>query len=330
MLNLVHLQTLQAVLETGSFSAAGKRLGYTTSAVSQQIAALERSLGVQLFERGPRNLWPTHAAKQISQVAGVVLARLEEFEAEVKIAARIDRGRLRMSAFPSAGARVLPRVLAQLMRQYPEAEFSLQEESTPVAVAEAVDTARSDLGLVYEHDAVLEQWPEDLTIHPILDESIVVLTGAARRKPLPAHVELSSLRDELWVANRPNTAGRAAFEHWCAQVGFRPKVRFETNNYDVIRGVVRENLGIAFIPALALGVDKTITMHRLVDVHPRRRVFAVNRAPDPNPLLAKALELIGEAANEFIEWTATGFVTDTAHTPLASRSHVSSPKVKQS
>lgn len=329
MLNLVHLQTLQAVLESGSFSAAGKRLGYTTSAISQQISTLERSLGVQLFERGPRNLWPTYAAKQIGSVAGVILARLEEFEAEVQIAARVDRGRLRVSSFPSAGARVLPRVLAQLVRQYPKAEFSLHEENKPLAVAEAVDTARADLGLVYEHDTVPEQWPEGLSVRPILDEEIVVLTGATRRKPLAARVDLESLADELWVVNRPDTAGRLSFEHWCAQVGFRPKVRFETNNFDVIRGVVRENLGIAFIPALSLGVDKTITMHRLDDVTPRRRVYAVHRGPDPNPLLAKAIGLISEAADEFIRWTTTGFVTDTEHTPLASRTTSRGAKAKK-
>lgn len=325
MLNLVHLQTLQAVLETGSFSAAGKRLGYTTSAISQQISTLERGLGVPLFERGPRNLWPTHAAKRIGGVAGVILARLEEFESEVQTAARADRGRLRVSSFPSAGARLLPRVLTQLVCRYPEAEFSLHEETKPLAVAEAVDTARADLGLVYEHDTVPEQWPEDLSVHSILDEEIVVLTGATRRKPLAARVELESLADELWVANRTGAAGRASFEHWCAQVGFRPKVRFETNNFDVIRGVVRENLGIAFIPALSLGVDKTITMHRLEDVAPRRRVYAVHRRSDPNPLLAKAIGLINEAADEFIRWTTTGFVTDTEHTPLARSRTIQAP-----
>ncbi|MFF3490496.1 LysR family transcriptional regulator [Streptomyces sp. NPDC002795] len=75
MLNLVHLQTFQAVLETGSLSAAGKRLGYTTSAVSQQVAALERGLGVRLFERGPRSLRPTHAAERVGLVAGSLLIR---------------------------------------------------------------------------------------------------------------------------------------------------------------------------------------------------------------------------------------------------------------
>lgn len=319
MLNLVHLQTLQAVLDTGSFSAAGKRLGYTTSAVSQQVAALERSIGAQLFERGPRNLSPTYAATRVGEVAAVVLARLDEFDAEVRIAASVDRGRLRMSTFTSAGARVVPRVLSQLMQRYPEAEFSLHEESTPVAIAESVDSARTDLGVVYEHDTGPEQWPEDLTVQPLLDESVVVLASASRRNPLPPRVELASLADELWVANRPDTGGRVAFEHWCAQVGFRPTVRFETNNIDVIRGAVRENLGVAFVPALALGVDRTITMHRLADVHPRRRVYAVHRGPDPNPLLPAALTLLGAAADEFIEWTKTGFTTDTEHTPLATR-----------
>ena len=319
MLNVIHLQTLKAVLKTGSLSAAGKELGYTTSAVSQQVAALERSLGVQLFERGPRNLWPTAAAHQVGEVAGGVLDRLAEFEAEMRGVARGDRGRLRIAQFPSAGSRLVPPALGRLASRVPDAEFTVQDEGQPTAVTESVRAMRADLGLVFEYDAVPQTWPDDLIVHPVLDEEIVVLSGAQRHDPLPPTVDLASLSDQIWVANRADSAGRTNLEHWCALSGFHPLVRFETYDFDTIRGIVREDLGIAFVPALALGHDPTITMHRIEGRTPRRKIRAIHRTADPNPLLAEALSAIAEASEEFVNWTSRGFETDTVHRPLASR-----------
>lgn len=319
MLNFVHLHTLQAVLETGSLSGAGKKLGYTTSAVSQQIAALERSLGVQLFERGPRNLWPTASAHRAGEVAAGILDQLAEFEAQMRGVTRGERGQLRLAPFPTAGSRLVPLALAKLVQRFPDAEFSVQDEIRSVAVIEAVRTMRADLGLVFEYDAVPETWPDDLAVHPVLDEEVVVLSGAARPDPLPPMVDLASLSGETWVAHRSDAPGRVNFEYWCAQSGFHPRIRFETNDYDTIRGTVREDLGIAMVPALALGNDQTITMHRLEGASPRRRIRAVHRAADPNPLLPEALQAVAEAAGQFIEWTGGGFGTDTLHRPLASR-----------
>ncbi|MBB5158617.1 LysR family transcriptional regulator [Saccharopolyspora phatthalungensis] len=321
MLNFIHLQTLQAVLATGSLSAAGKKLGYTTSAVSQQIAALERSLGVKLFERGPRNLWPTAAAQQVSEVAAAILARLDEFETEMRGAARGDRGRLRLGSFPTVGAQLLPKALARLLDQYPHAEFTVHDEGQSAAVVDAVRAMRADLGLVFEYDAVPATWPDDLTVHPVLDEEMVVLAGANRGDPLPETVDLASLSDEIWAANRPDSTGRSNLEHWCALSGFAPEVRFETNDYDVIRGIVRESLGIALVPALALGVDHTITMHRISGNKPRRKVRAIHRSADPNPLLPHALAAIAAATDAFIAFTTSGFSTDTVHAPLATRTY---------
>ncbi|MGI8310990.1 LysR family transcriptional regulator [Saccharopolyspora hattusasensis] len=319
MLNFIHLQTLQAVLETGSLSAAGKKLGYTTSAVSQQISALERSLGVQLFERGPRNLWPTAAAQQVNEIASGILARLDEFEEEMRGAARGDRGRLRLASFPSIGSRLLPRALSPLVARFPDAEFTVHDETRSSAIAETIRSMRADLGLVFEYDAVPEAWPDDLAVHPILDEQIVVLAGVNGSRSLAPTVDLASLSDKIWVANRPDSTGRANLEYWCSQAGFAPHVRFETNDFDVIRGIVRENLAIAFVPALALGVDPTITMHRISGRRPRRKIRAVHRSADQNPLLVETIAAINEAADHFITWTKSGFGTDTVHEALAAR-----------
>ena len=317
MLNFMHLESLIAVIETGSFSGAGKKLGYTTSAVSQQIAALERNLGVQLFERGPRNLWPTVTAQHVSEAAGGVLTHIAELEARVRAAALSDRGQLRIASFPSIGSRVLPRALAELIRSFPDADFPVSEKEHRDSIVEAVSSMRADLGLVFAYSALPISWPENLTVIPLLEEEIVVIADAHRQPGLPALCELSSLSDEVWAAHHPGSPGRANLDHWCSALDFTPNVMFETDNHAAIRGLVRENLALGMIPALALGVDRDITMHRLVDASPRRRVYLIHRESDQNPLLHEAQRTLAASADHFVHWTREGFETYEVEQPLA-------------
>ncbi|MCT9078741.1 LysR family transcriptional regulator [Streptomyces fulvoviolaceus] len=314
----MHLQTLQAVLRTGSLSGAAKELGYTTSAVSQQIAALERALGVQLFERGPRNLWPTPAAVQMGRHAAVVLSRLEEAEEELRAFAEGKQGRLRVAAFATVSAQLLPKALGRLVARFPQAELSFQDDGgDPAAVARAVCEGRADLGLVYEYDLVPQAWPDELRLCRVLQEELVVLCGQKQLTEDPVHTDLRELSGAIWVANREDTAGHHNLLRLCAQAGFQPEVRFTSDDFDVIRGIVRENLGVALVPALSLGIDRTITMRRLRSRGPRRTVLAVHRATDPNPLIPAAVEAIRAAAAEFVVWTTGAFGVQ-VDSPLAS------------
>lgn len=307
MLNMVHLQTLQAVLETGSLSGAAKELGYTTSAVSQQIAALERTLGIRLFERGPRNLWPTPAAVQMGRHAAAILSRLGEAEEDIRAYVVGQRGRLRVAAFATVGAQVLPKALARLVTLFPEAELTLQDDGGPPEVAQAVCEGRADLGLVFEYDLVPESWPGELRTCPILEEELVVICGRPQQTSDQVTVDLSELSDAIWVANRDDSPGYENLMRLCAQSGFKPRIRFTTNDFDVVRGIVRENLGVALIPALALGIDREITMRRMRSSGPRRKVLAAYRASDPNPLVPAAIDAVRAAAEEFVQWTTRAF-----------------------
>jgi DNA-binding transcriptional LysR family regulator len=307
MLNMVHLQTLQAVLRTGSLSGAAKELGYTTSAVSQQIAALERTLGVRLFERGPRNLWPTTAAVQMGAHAAAILSRLSEAEEDIRGFADGHRGRLRVAGFATVGAQLLPRALARLVGRFPDAELTLQDDGGPQEVAQAVCDGRADLGLVFEYDLVPQSWPGELRVCPVLDEELVVICGSGRLAHEQFHIDLPELSGEIWVANREDSPGHENLLRLCAQAGFKPEIRFTSNDFDVIRGIVRENLGVALVPALALGVDRTIALRRLRSHGPRRKVLVLSRATDLNPLVFSAIEAIEEAAEEFVHWTTGAF-----------------------
>lgn len=317
MINPVHLQTLQSVLETGSLSGAAKELGYTTSAVSQQIAALERSVGVRLFERGPRSLWPTTAALQMGSHATEILCRISEVEESMRAFSEGRRGRLRVGAFPTVGAQLLPSALARLVERFSDAELIVHEDGEPLELAESVRDAKTDLALVCEYGMVPRKWPSELRMHPILDEEMVIIAGPRRDGDSDSRIDLREFANDIWISNRPGGASYDNLLRVCAQAGFRPDVRFSSDDFDVVRGIVRVGLGVALVPSLALGVDRSIGLHRLSEDGPRRRVLALSRSTDPNPLLPVMVEAIRAAAAEFARWTSDAFATRLPD-PLAS------------
>src|SRR3954470_15700158 len=114
MLKPEHLRTLREVIQRGSFAAAANRLGYTASAVSQQMAALERETGVRLFHRSARKVLPTSAAEVMARHAAIVLADMDRLVAAVRQAHRNTEQEVRLGVFPSFGLNVLPGLLREL------------------------------------------------------------------------------------------------------------------------------------------------------------------------------------------------------------------------
>ncbi|MEA2367528.1 MAG: hypothetical protein QOH38_246, partial [Thermoleophilaceae bacterium] len=127
MLDVKRMKVLREVAAESSFSAAAQKLGYTQSAVSQQIAALEREAGTMLIERNPRGIRLTDAGEALVRHADKILARLAEAEAELEAIAGLRGGRLRLGSFPTAGATLMPRAIAEFSKRHPAVELSLAE-----------------------------------------------------------------------------------------------------------------------------------------------------------------------------------------------------------
>jgi DNA-binding transcriptional LysR family regulator len=217
------------------------------------------------------------------------------------------QGSLRFAAFATIGAQLLPKALTRLVVQFPEVDVRLHDYGGAAEVAHAVSERRADLGLVFEYDLVPEKWPSDLQVHPVMDEEIVLIAGTKLAAATPDPVQLGDLAEATWVANREASASYQNMLRMCAQSGFSPRTRFTSDDFDVIRGLVRENLGIALAPALALGTDRSIALRRLAGTGPRRRVHAVHRTTDKNPLLPVAVEVVRQAAADFATWTTDAF-----------------------
>src|SRR5919204_1677404 len=158
MLDVRRMRVLREVAQRGSFSAAADALAYTQSAVSQQIAALEREAGARLVERNARGVRLTDAGRALVAHADAILARLADAEAELEAIAGLRGGRLRLASFPSAGATLMPEAIARFSKRHPAVELSLAEaepdESLPRLKAGELDLILIDDSPLTEDDDV--------------------------------------------------------------------------------------------------------------------------------------------------------------------------------
>src|SRR5918911_937472 len=134
MLDVRRLRVLREVAARGSFSAAADALHFTQSAVSQQIAALEREAGMPLVERNARGVRLTHAGEVLIGHTDVILARLADAEAELEALAGLRGGRVRMASFPSAGATIMPEAIARFRARHPAVELTLEPADPELAL----------------------------------------------------------------------------------------------------------------------------------------------------------------------------------------------------
>ncbi|TWP43496.1 LysR family transcriptional regulator [Lentzea tibetensis] len=293
MLNPVHLRTLVEVVRTGSFAEAARRLGYTSSAVSQQISAFERAVGVTLFEREAHSIRPASAALLIADRGGELLAALDGFEHEIRAMVQGLRGRLRLGTFPTASARVVPHAVARLSADLPDAEIRL-DEAEPDDVLPLVLAGDIDIALVYSYDLVPVTWPDELTVLPLLDETLLVLVPAGH-PAAKVSVRLEDLRGERWIASRDGTSGATCLVRLCAAHGFAPRIAFRSNDYDVVQSLVSAGVGVALVPALGYKRSQAVHAMPLRQKPLRRHVLAVHRTANTNPLLRDALMALRSA-----------------------------------
>lgn len=299
MLNPVHLHTLATVLRRGSFAAAAQDLGYTPSAVSQQVSALERETSLVLFERAARSVRPTPAAELLAQRSATVLALLDGLQHDVGRLAGGRLGRLRVGSFPTASLHLVPPVLARLALRLPDVGVVL-DEGEPHELVPLVADRRIDLALVYEYDLVPRSSPPGLVRRTLLVEDLALLLP--ERRPWPTGpLTLGDLRDEVWIATAEGTSGAENLHRACALEGFVPRIDYRSNDYHVVRRLVAAGLGIALVPALGHQPGPGVVTGTVRGLVARRRVLAVHARSVTNPCLDEALSACRRAAARLVD-----------------------------
>ncbi|MFI8949257.1 LysR family transcriptional regulator [Streptomyces sp. NPDC053750] len=253
MIEARHLRVLRAVASTGSFSAAGRELGCTQPAVSQQMKALEASVGTPLLVRTGREMRLTQAGEALVRHAAGILAGLTAAEEEVAAIAGLRAGRVRLVSFPSGSSTLVPTALAALRAAHPGTRVFLEEAEPPKSV-ELLREGDCDVALAfrYEGAAGAEEW-DDLVVRPLLTDRLVALVPErhrlARTEPTGS-VAIGELAREPWIAGCPRCRGQLV--EVCETAGFTPRIDFATDDYPAVVGLVGAGLGVAVLPQLAV------------------------------------------------------------------------------
>ena len=285
---------LREVAERGSIAAAAQALAFTPSAVSQQIATLEREAGVALVERGPRSIRLTAAGRALVEHTDGILASLEAAEAEIQAIAGVRGGMLRLASFPTAYATLMPAAITEFRARHPGVELTLTE-ADPRASLARVKSGELDLALLYEYDYV--PLPEDDAVEKIAltDDAIRVLVPlghpAAKRRAVP----LDSLREEQWITSTARSSCHEFVARSCRASGFEPDIGFESDDHGVWQGLVAAGVGVALAPNLALENLHPGVAARPVALHPlKRRIYVGFRAGGRSPAIEAMLDVLRE------------------------------------
>lgn len=294
MVNITQLCALCEVVREGSFAAAGRRLGYTASAVSQQIAGLERAAGVTLFEREAHAIRATTAARYLAAQGRELLMRLDEFDAQLSRLADGAHGRLRLGSFPTANSKIIPRVLASVITAYPDADVELDEGNTRHLLAGVVE-GHIDIAVVHVYALVPENWPSGLTGVELMTEDLLLVMPASHPRAGAEDFRLEDLQHDRWISSQDETASARCLRRICAAHGFIPAVAFRSDDYDVVQGLVRGGAGVAIVPEMGYTPQDGVHSMRLRQWTPGRRILALHRSTNSNPLLPKGIEALRDA-----------------------------------
>lgn len=298
MLDLRRLRVLRAVVRTGSVRAASAQLGYTPSAVSQHVTALERETGTVLLERAGRGVRPTDAARLLADVADDVLDRLADAEAALASLRAGRTGRLHLTSFPSAGAALVPPAVVAFRQRFPDVELVLGVAEPDEAIP-ALRQGDVDVAVVVEPYVEGQSSSDDLVLVHLLDDAYSVLLPASHPMAGQDDVDLAELAGEPWVgtASAPGHCERAALDA-CRAAGFTPTYAVQADEYPTTTGFVAAGLGVAFVPGLALGfVQDRVVVKRVRGVQPVRHVYAAVRAARAGePVVRGTIEALEQAA----------------------------------
>jgi DNA-binding transcriptional LysR family regulator len=265
MLDIRRLRVLREVGRQPSLSAAAAALAYTPSAVSQQIAALERELGVGLVERGARGATLTEAGRVLVRHADEIFGRIYTAEEAVQALAGLHSGRLRLGAFSTAGAVLVPRSVVAFRARHPEVEVTLVELDPEEALAQ-LRAREIDIALVYEFTVEQPAALEGFAYVHLLDDRLFVALPPSHRLARRPRLRLVELAQEPWVQGVHHGSTLHVLPAACRAAGFEPNIVFRSDDHMAVQGFVAAGLGVALVPQLAVPTARRDLVIRALEV----------------------------------------------------------------
>ncbi|GIG59116.1 LysR family transcriptional regulator [Longispora fulva] len=250
MIDTRQLEMFAAVVRAGSFSAAARELNCSQPAISQQMRALERHVGGPLFLRVGRGLRLTEAGRILAERGKAVLDELAVTHQQVRAVAALDFGTVRICAFPSANASIVPGAAAALSKERPRLRLELIEKEPPDSF-DLLRHAECELVIGFSYaDEDEEEATAGMLRVPLLEDRLALLLPAGHPFAGRDRVDLAEMAGERWIAGCPRCCG--AFVRACERAGFTPDIACATDDNMAIQSLVAAGLGVALVPMLVL------------------------------------------------------------------------------
>jgi DNA-binding transcriptional LysR family regulator len=250
-LDVAALRLLQAIGAHGTLTAAAEALRSSQPAVSQHVRRLERRLGIALLDRSGPRVRLTEAGQVLARHGAGLAAAVRAAGAEVQALAGMRAGRVRLVAFPSSSATLVPAALAALRAAYPGLSVTFAEAEPPESLA-ALRAGDCDLALAFAYPGVgLGRGDDDLAglvSRHLLDDPTFVALPTGHPAAAALQLDLADLADETWIAGCPRCRGHLLAS--AAARGFAPAIAYETDDYVAVLGLVAAGLGVALLPGL--------------------------------------------------------------------------------
>jgi len=301
MLDARRLRLLSEFAERGSIAATAAALGYTPSAVSQQLTALDREAGAVLLDRTARSAELTDAGWRLVGHARRILATIEAAEADLSAREQEPQGRVVVTAFPTAAAAFAP-ALAHSLRVHPGLTLLLRQTQRAEGLR-PVRSGEADIALVDDWSGRLRgQQPQNqqglLAFHRLLRDPLVLVVPRAHPVAGRSRIQMRALRDEAWMVTPEGEPSRQAVDRLFANAGGAPPVSWEFEGLGTILSLVAQGIGIAAVPRLALAAGAgRVAVRELPGAVPARDVYAVVRASSVRrPATSAALAALHAAA----------------------------------
>lgn len=297
MIDLDAVASLRAVQQQGSVGAAAASLGFTPSAVSQQIKRLERQLGVALLERVGRGVVLTHEGRTLVDRGTRLLDELEVLEAGLHARDGAVTGTIRLVAFATAMRGVLTAALPHLADRHPEIDVHLLERD-PWEAIDLVATGQSDVGVVHSWGEVPLAVPEHVVRTPIARDEADLLVPATHRLAGRRSVRARELHGERWIASPEGTICREWLMRMHDGSGTLPNIVHRSTEFETHIALVAAGLGIALVPRLGRApLPSTVRAVQVRDPEPWREISVVHRRTmDGSPAVRVVLDALRQAA----------------------------------
>lgn len=296
--DLRRLRLLYELAERGTLAAVATALGYTPSAISQQLTVLEKEVGVRLLDKAGRGVRLTDAGHLLARHAGVLLADADAARADLAAMTDEVRGTVRAGGLQSATRRILIPAVTRMLADHPHVRLEISDLELEQALPE-LRLGTLDLVISDEYDGHPRPRPAGLTFEPLHEEPLRLVLPAAHRCAQPAGpVAMTALRDDVWVASATGTGHHALVVGTCRCLGgYEPDLRHRSNDADVQLELVRTTGAVALMPALALpAADPAVALRDITEATISRRLMIITRDSPAAPALTTFLSAVREQA----------------------------------